>query len=81
MPVYCGRIFVDSYKDEEAKTVLGQHEPLISETFFYEVQDIITKRRKKKVQGIRIVEQEKLPLRGFLICPKCEARLTGSPSI
>lgn len=76
-PVYCGKIFVSRYKDEENQYVKGQHEGIISESLFYEVQDILDGKRKiyktKK-------EADELQLRGFLICPKCGKVLTGSAS-
>lgn len=77
-PVYCGRIFVPKYKDEEAHTVLGQHEPIVSEELFNQVLDVLDGRKhlpKKKISS-----QRNLPLRGFLICPKCGYMLTGSAS-
>ncbi len=77
-PVYCGRIYIPKYKDETAHFVKGQHEPIISEALFYEVQDVLDGRRKK--QRTQIVVNEHLPLRGFLICPKCGQSLTGSAS-
>src|SRR5665213_993783 len=39
-PVYCGKIQVTQYKDEEKIIVQGQHEGIISEALFYEVQDV-----------------------------------------
>lgn len=30
-PVYCGKIFIAKYKDEEAHLVAGSHEPIVSE--------------------------------------------------
>jgi site-specific DNA recombinase len=77
-PIYCGKIFISKYKDEESHYVKGQHDPLISEILFYEVQDILTGR--KKVQRTKVIVDENLPLRGFLFCPKCDKLLTGSSS-
>ena len=77
-PVYFGKIFVSKYKDEESHLVKGQHEPLISEELFYEVQDAMDGRKKK--QGTKIFSLEELPLRGFLYCTKCSRLLTGSAS-
>ncbi|WP_121461052.1 recombinase family protein [Chryseobacterium defluvii] len=78
-PLYCGKIFVPAFKDEEAKFVLGQHEPIISERKFNEVQEILDGRRRKFPKP-KIVSLDKLPLRGFLKCPKCQRMLTGSAS-
>ena len=77
-PVYCGKIFVPKYKDEESHFVQGQHEPLISESLFYQVQDVLD--GKKKYHRTKIMVDEMLPLRGFLICPRCSKLLTGSAS-
>ena len=77
-PVYCGKIHVHAYKDEKSFYVQGQHEPLISEVLFNEVLDVLTGRRKK--QRTKMVADDELPLRGFLICPDCGKILTGSAS-
>ncbi len=77
-PVYCGQIFIPKYKDEASYLVTGQHEPLISEALFYEVQDILDGRKKKTRSKMAV--DENLPLRGFLVCPKCSRMLTGSAS-
>jgi site-specific DNA recombinase len=79
-PVYCGKVYIRKFKDEEAFFVQGQHEPLISETVFYEVQDIINGRSKKVNDATKIRCDDMLPLRGFLICPRCSKMLTGSAS-
>ena len=80
-PIYCGKIFIPKYKDEESCTVQGKHEAIVSETLFYAVQDILEgKRRGDKKRGTTIVCDERLPLRGFLICPKCGLMLSGSAS-
>ena len=77
-PVYCGKIFIPKYKEEEAHFVQGQHKPIISESLFYEVQDILDGRKKK--QRAQIAVDDNFPLRGFLICPKCGKILTASTS-
>jgi DNA invertase Pin-like site-specific DNA recombinase/flagellin-specific chaperone FliS len=77
-PVYCGKIFIPKYKDEESYFVSGQHEPLITEALFYKVQDVLDGR--KKVMRTKMVVDDNLPLRGFLICPQCGRLLSGSAS-
>ena len=77
-PLYCGKIFIPAYKDEEACYVKGIHDPLISEELFYSVQDVIN--GKKRPTIISTKQNEELPLRGFLTCAKCGGRLTGSAS-
>jgi len=77
-PIYCGTIVVPPYEDEEIQFVKGQHEPIISETLFYEVQDVLNGNKKKT--ATKSVSPEMLPLRGFLECPDCHRMLTGSAS-
>lgn len=40
-PVYCGKIFIPKYKDEESRFVKAQHKGIISESFFYDVQEAL----------------------------------------
>jgi len=54
------------------------HEPIITEALFDEVQEVLSGRRRK--QSYKICAKDELPLRGFLICPRCKAKLTGSAS-
>lgn len=77
-PLYCGKIFIPKYKDEEAHFVAGQHEPLISEALFQMAQDTLD--GKKRHYKLRSVADMVLPLRGHLICPDCGKLLTGSKS-
>ena len=77
-PVYCGRILIVKYKDEQAHTVKGIHEPLISETLYYDVQDVLN--GKKKIEKTKIHSPDLLPLRGFIKCSKCSRTLCGSAS-
>jgi site-specific DNA recombinase len=77
-PLYCGKIFVPQYKDEESQFVKGQHDAIISEDLFYSVQDVLDGR--KKISRPKVETIVELPLRGFLICPKCSKILSGSKS-
>lgn len=77
-PIYCGRIFIPAYKDEEAHYVKSVHETLISEELFYNVQDILNGKKRMTVANTK--QKDELPLRGFLICAKCGGQLTGSAS-
>ena len=79
-PVYCGKIQVTKFKDEENSIVKGQHEAIISEALFYDVQDVLDGRKRKVRTATQITVDEMMPLRGFLICPKCGRMLTGSAS-
>jgi site-specific DNA recombinase len=77
-PVYCGIVTISANKNEELQFVKGVHEPLISEDLFYEVQRILkrTPREKGSKENLKAV----FPLRGFLICPLCQCKLTASIS-
>jgi DNA invertase Pin-like site-specific DNA recombinase len=77
-PVYCGKIFIEQFKDEKSHIVQGLHEAIITETLFYEVQDAMDGR--KRLQGTKLMSPDELPLRGFLLCAKCSRVLTGSAS-
>ena len=77
-PVYCGKIFIPKYQEEESRLVDGLHEALVSEELFYRVQDVLEGRGR--TYRPKVVTTEDLPLRGFLICPKCGKLLTGSKS-
>lgn len=76
--VYCGKIYIPAYKEEEEYYADGKHEPIITEHLFYEVQDVLNGRRR--VHLIKKPKTEELPLRGFLKCPRCSKTLTGSAS-
>lgn len=45
-PLYCGHIVIPKFKDEETYTVQGLHEPLISSSLFYDVQDVLDGKKK-----------------------------------
>lgn len=78
-PVYCGKIVVKEYKDEDEQWVEGLHEPLISEGLFQEVQDVLSGRKiNLRLQGVKL--QEALPLKGIITCVTCDRKLTASAS-
>lgn len=77
-PMYCGKLLVQAYKDEEEHLVAALHEPLITEALFYRVQDMLDGKKKKMVS--KVVSLDLLPLRGYLNCPKCTRKLSGSSS-
>lgn len=78
-PVYCGKIFIAKYKDEESRFVKGQHEPIISEALYYQAQDVLDGRKRGQYR-LKVASNATMPLRGFLICPDCGKLLTGSAS-
>lgn len=78
-PVYCGKIRVPALNDEPAYLVQSLHEPLISESLFFKVQDIMNG-RSKILKGAAIATPKDLPLRNFIKCNRCPRMLTGSAS-
>ncbi|MGJ1261673.1 recombinase family protein [Sphingobacterium spiritivorum] len=77
-PLYCGKIFIPPFKDEESYFVKGQHEAIVSEELFSDVQDILDGRGRE--YRLKVETRDDFPLRGFLICPKCRKVLTASRS-
>lgn len=77
-PAYCGKIVIPKLKNEESYTVQGLHDPLISESLFYDVQDVLNGR--KRTRGTKAITDGMFALRGYLACPKCSLTLTGSAS-
>ena len=78
-PVYIGKVIVPPYKDEPMMIVPGQHEPIISERLFYEVQDVMEGKKRKDLPA-HYSQKEDLPLRGYFKCTACGKNLTGSAS-
>ena len=76
---YIGKVLVPSYKDEPAQWVGGVHKAIIDEDTFYTVQDILDGRRKNLPNKFQAVRDE-FPLRGYLLCPRCNRNLTASAS-
>lgn len=79
-PIYCGKIFIEKHKEEEAHFVAGQHEALISEELFDKVQIVLDGKRRLERPNTKMLSDTILPLRGFLVCPNCSRTLTGSAS-
>ena len=79
-PVYIGKVIVKAYKDEPEELLEGIHEPLISESLYYKVQNVLTGRVKEKNAPKVHTKRSELPLRGFLQCNLCGSKLTGSAS-
>lgn len=77
-PVYCGKILTNGWKELHKTYVPGQHEPIITESLFLDVQDFLD--GKKKNYRTKVGSLEVLQLRGFIKCPKCGKLLTGSAS-
>jgi len=79
-PIYCGKVIVPRFKDEDTRLVHGLHPPLISEALFYQAQEVLESRKKNGQYGFPIATPKDLPLRNFIKCPKCTRMLTGSAS-
>lgn len=77
-PVYCGKIFLRGYKDEPDCLIKGNHEPIISEKLFLDVQDVLD--GKKRVRKTSKDVPPNFILRGYLACPRCGKHLTASTS-
>ncbi|MEO0038125.1 MAG: hypothetical protein RIQ59_1336 [Bacteroidota bacterium] len=78
-PIYYGAIFIKAYNDEKECIIDGLHEPIITKSLFDKVQDVLNNRRKKYHINHKKLN-EKFPLKGFLLCPKCNNPLTASTS-
>ncbi|REC61778.1 recombinase family protein [Chryseobacterium pennae] len=80
--VYCGKILLRAYKNEEDQIVNGKHAPLITEELFMKVQHVLKKKGTKdlRLPGGRIINEDRYPLRGLMLCPKCGKNITGSSS-
>jgi len=78
-PLYAGLIPVPAYKGKPAEIVAGQHHGIITHALFYEVQDVVTGRKKSQREKLRLDDQ--FPLRGHLRCSRCGKTLTASSSV
>lgn len=76
-PVYAGYVMVPAEKDEPEERIKGIHVPIVTETLFSKVQDVISGRARNK-KKVKI--NPHFPLRGFLQCPCCGKMWTGSIS-
>jgi site-specific DNA recombinase len=76
--IYCGIICIPANRAEEKHFVRAIHEPLISESLFKQVQLLINKDCNKRANKDAL--KYLFPLRGFLSCPWCGRKMTGSVS-
>jgi site-specific DNA recombinase len=74
--VYCGYVSFSSNEFEGRQLVKAIHQPIITESLFYEVQNIID--TKRKILKKTYEENEMFMLRKYLICPACHCKLYGS---
>lgn len=78
-PVYCGKIKIKPWKKEDEMIVEGLHDPIIDSKTFDIVQMRLSGKQPKRVHKYSEID-ERLPLRGYLLCKKCGRSLTGSAS-
>jgi site-specific DNA recombinase len=78
-PIYCGKIRLKAFQDEVEEVVQGNHEPIISEELFYDVQNVLDGKKKAKTKYSLV--NDEYPMRGHLICPRCGKTLTGSSAL
>jgi len=50
--IYCGKIFVTKYKDQESRFVKKLHEPLIFEELFYNVTNFLVTKDKHSIEKL-----------------------------
>ncbi len=78
-PVYCGKIIIDK-KQAILQMANGKHEKIILPLLFDKVQNILKNKSRKITDTSKEIANEMLPFRGFLYCPRCFQKLTGSRS-
>ena len=77
-PIYIGKIVIKAYGNEEEEIVDGIHEAIVSKELFHKVQDVADSKARAKTRMKKV--NSTFPLRGHLICPKCNKVLTASQS-
>ena len=77
---YVGQLHLPATKVEPELFVNGIHEPLISTLVFNKVHSILTGRNTRRNTPPRKQRKPELVLRGNILCPKCNEKLTGSRS-
>ncbi|NVJ48125.1 MAG: recombinase family protein, partial [Cytophagia bacterium] len=76
--VYAGRVHVPAFAGRPELIREAIHEPIISFELFQKVQRIL--KGGNKANRMPKASQEEMPLRGYLKCPGCGSKLTGSAS-
>ena len=72
---YIGKITVKKYKNEPEEEATGLHKPIVSETTFYKVQNLLNS-KKRPFRSI-VAKNDLYPLKRVLICPKCSGCLVA----
>lgn len=73
-PVYAGLIRVPAYRDQPEKLVKAVHEPIVTESTYWHVQELLNPRR------FTPQKRDEVPLRGVLRCRCCGKMMTAAPS-
>jgi site-specific DNA recombinase len=73
-PFYMGKI---QFKDEKGKLTLvnGNHEPIFTEDTWFKIQERLSQRARKVLLYKK--KNPLYPLKGYLKCPECGAKLTA----
>lgn len=71
-PIYKGEIFVKVW----GKSVRGDFVPLVTAATFDRVQAILDGRAPAHIA--HVTDRDEFPLRGLLLCPKCQKTITAS---
>ncbi len=77
--LYIGKIRVPALGDEPERIIDGEHQPLVDEKTFYQVQDLLEGRNRCKhtlVKGKKPYPD--FYLRGHIVCPMCGRPFTAS---
>lgn len=72
-PVYAGLVRVPAYRDQPEKIVKAIHSPLVTETVYWQIQELLGGKRHSSQP------KEEVPLRGVLRC-SCGRKMTAAPS-
>ncbi|WP_184492490.1 recombinase family protein [Algoriphagus iocasae] len=78
-PIYCGKILVPAFEDENETLVDGLHKEIVTEDEFLKVQYILANNGRLPVHT-KDQTDDSFPLRGQILCPECGSVLTGSAS-
>ena len=79
-PVYMGKIRIPELDDEKELLIDGIHDGIISEKLYYKVQGILELNKRKRNITHYKTQREEFPLRGVLLCSKCNGKMTASKS-
>lgn len=79
--IYMGKIVIPADEDHPITEVVDAvHEALVTPELFYRVQDVINGKANRKVTPKNTKIRPEFPLRGLLLCFKCDALMTASAS-